>query len=296
MLINRKINIRDDKLSNGLEEVLTIIDQIQSSPDKEHIIDFSTTTFVSPAFILPLMVFVKGTDTKINFQNITPYMVLCYFGEGMLPDKMRKTEFMAQMEAYATKTYTPIINFPASENRVDDKNSILSTVESIITRQIGLSPNVTMGLKYMVGEMVDNITEHSNSERGYIFAQAYPTKKYLDICIADTGISLLGSYRKLPENEIDSDLEAIQAANRGISTKNLPDAENRGYGIVTSRKMLIDGLGGQFIMISGSAMYLHGKKVDQFIALPNQIHWKGTIIACRIPYINHQFQYINYIE
>ena len=296
MLINRNINIKDDKLSNGLKEVLIIIDQIQNSPDPEHIIDFNNTSFVTPTFVLPLMVFAKGCGKSIHFKNITPYMSLLYFGEGILPDEIRKTEFIAKMEAYAGKTYTPVINFPATENRIDDKNNILTTVESIITRQIGLSSNVIMGIKYMIGEMVDNITEHSNSERGYILAQAYPTKKYLDICIADTGISLLGSYQKLQDNEIASDLEAIQAANRGISTKNLPNAENRGYGIITSRNMLIDGLDGQFIMISGNAMYMRNKNIDKFIALPNQIYWKGTIIALRIPYINYEFQYINYIE
>lgn len=96
-----------------------------------------------------------------------------------------------------------------------------------------------------------NITEHSESDRGYIFAQAYPTKGFLDVCIADRGVSLLGSYEKLPDNEILSDMEAIKAANRGLSSKNLPDAENRGFGIRTSKQMLIHGLGGQYLMISG---------------------------------------------
>lgn len=209
---------------------------------------------------------------------------------------MRKTEFAAHMEAYTRKTYIPVINFPATDNQEDEKNNILSTIESIISRQLNLTSNIIIGLKYMLGEMIDNITEHSYSERGYIFAQAYPTKRYLDICIADNGITLLGSYQRSNDKEIASDLEAMQAANRGISTKNLPNAENRGYGIITSRKMLVDGLNGQYIMISGNAIYVRDKNLDQFIALPDKIYWKGTIIALRIPYINREFQYINYIE
>lgn len=277
MLINRHINIQDDKLSNGLQEVFPIMDKIEKSIDAEDTIDFSNTPFVSPTFILPLMVFAKGCGKTIHFSNVTPYMKLLYFGDGIISDQMRKTEFVAHMEGYAEKTFIPIINFPAIDCKEDEKNSILSTVESIITRQVGLASNINMGLKYMIGEIVDNITEHAHSERGYIVAQSYPTKKYLDICIADNGITLLGSYQKLPDNEIASDLEAIQAANRGISTKNLPNAENRGYGIITSRKMLVDGLNGQYIMISGSAMYIRNKSVDQFIALPNEIHWKGSL-------------------
>ena len=94
----------------------------------------------------------------------------------------------------------------------------------------------------------------------------------------------------------DPDLEAIQAANRGISTKNLPDAENRGYGIITSKKMLVDGLGGNFIMMSGNALHLYNSEHIKFIEMPKDIRWNGTIIAFRVPYINKEFQYINYIE
>ena len=296
MLIKRRINIQDDKLLNGLQDVFPIMYEIGNSKDLEDTIDFSKTSFVSPTFVLPLMVYANGCGKTIHFSNATPYMKHLHFGEGIISDQMRNTEFKAKMEGYSGKSFIPVINFPASDCQVDEKNSILTTVESIITKQVGLSPNVSTGVKYIINEIVDNITEHSESERGYILAQSYPQKKYLDICIADNGITLLGSYQKLKDNEIASDLEAIQAANRGISTKNLPNAENRGYGIITSRSMLVDGLNGQFIMIAGNAMYIREKGRDQFIELPNNLYWKGTIIALRIPYINSKFMYINHIE
>lgn len=214
----------------------------------------------------------------------------------MQSDKMRKSEFLAIIEKYSRKTYIPIVSFPTTRDSDDEKDSILSTVESIIERQLGLTSNIAIGLKYMLGESIDNIIQHANSERGYIFAQSYPDKGYLDICIADSGITLLGSYQTLPDNEIESDLEAIQAANRGISTKNLPNAENRGYGIITSKKMLIDGLGGTFVMMSGNALHLYNSLDRRFVETPENIRWNGTIIALRVPYMNKDFQYINYIE
>ena len=296
MQINKNINIVDNKLSNGLQEVFSIIDEIEKSVDVEDTIDFSNTPVVSPTFVLPLMVFTKGHRKKIHFSNISPYMKLLHFGDGLSPDEMRKTEFIAHMEGYAGKTFIPVINFPATDCKADEKNSILSTVENIITKQVKLASNVSMGLKYMISEIVDNITEHAHSGRGYIIAQSYPKKGCLDICIADNGITLLGSYQSQDDNEIMSDLEAIQAANRGISTKNLPNAENRGYGITTSREMLITGLGGQYIMISGSAMYIRNKEIDKFAVLPNGIHWHGTIVAFRIPYINQDFWYSEYVK
>ena len=148
----------------------------------------------------------------------------------------------------------------------------------------------------MIDETLDNITEHSESDRGYIFAQAYPNKGFLDVCIADRGVGLLGSYEKLPDNEIVSDMEAIKAANRGLSSKNLPDAENRGFGIMTSKQMLIQGLGGQYLMISGGSLYIKTRNIDSFYAMPHGLRWNGTIVALRIPYHSTTFNYINYIE
>jgi len=88
----------------------------------------------------------------------------------------------------------------------------------------------------------------------------------------------------------------MKAANLGVSTKNLPDAENRGYGIITSKKMLVDGLYGNFVMLSGNALFLKSKSINQFSELPDIATWKGTIIAMRIPYINETFNYINFVE
>ncbi|MBE6186072.1 MAG: hypothetical protein IJN45_07070 [Alistipes sp.] len=289
-------NINDNKMSDGLQAAIDVINQINNSNDENLTIDFSNIGFVTPLYVLPLVVFINGCDKNIVVTNTNEYLKTIGFTSGVQPDMMRKSEFLAIMEQYSRKTYIPIISFPATKDRDDEKDAILTTVESIIVRQLGISPNVASGLKYMLGECIDNIIQHANSKRGYIFAQSYPDKGYLDICIADNGITLLGSYKTLADNEIEGDLEAIQAANRGISTKNLPNAENRGYGIITSKNMLVKGLGGNFIMMSGNAVHLYNSEHRKFIEMPDNIRWDGTIIALRIPYINKEFQYINYIE
>lgn len=224
------------------------------------------------------------------------YMKAFHMDEAIMPDKGRQSEFIAVMERYAKKTYIPVINFPSNAEN-DEKEYILAVVERLLIRQSDIQGNVANGLKYMISETIDNITEHSESDRGFICAQAYPRKGYLDICIADNGITLLGSYSKLADNEIESDIEAIKAANRGLSSKNLPDAENRGYGIYTSKKMLVEGLGGQYMMMSGSSGYMKSRTIDGFFDLPKNLRWHGTIVALRIPYGNAPgFNYINYIE
>lgn len=287
--------IHDNRLLDGLLSAMHVMQQIEKSSD-ETTLDFRTVGFVTPIFALPLVVFINSLKHKPNIKNLSEYLQTVRFADGLQPDEMRRSEFIAVMERYAHKTYIPIINFPADKESDDKKDAILTTVENIIIRQLGISPNVASGLKYMIGEYVDNIIQHSNSKRGFIFAQSYPQKGFLDICIADNGMTLLGSYMTLEGNEIESDLEAMQAANRGISTKNLPDAENRGYGIITSKRMLAEGLGGTLVMISGNAMHIYSESVIKYAELPKQLRWSGTIIALRIPYVNRNFSYINYIE
>ena len=296
MNIKLKVNIKDDRMSDGLLAAIDTIHLINEATDENITLDFSDVKFITPLFVLPLVVFLNSCDKNVTIVNMNEYLQTIGFATGMCPDKMRKSEFIAVMEKYSQKTYIPIVSFPATKDSDDEKDAILSTVESIIMRQLKLDSNISTGLKYMLGESIDNIIQHAQSERGYIFAQSYPNKKFIDICIADSGITLLGSYQTLPDNEIESDLEAIQAANRGISTKNLPNAENRGYGIITSKKMLIDGLNGSFIMMSGNALHLYNFEHQKFIETPLGIRWNGTIIALRMPYLNKDFNYINYIE
>ena len=297
MVIKEQINVSDERLLDGLTPVVRMMSRVEVlSPDEPVTIDFSDANFISPVCVLSMIVYLKGCGRKVSLFNVPDYLAtIGIISGGIKPDRMRHTEFLATMEKYSSKTYIPIINYAAGRHE-DDKDAISSIVENIIIRQVDIQRNVATGFKYMIEETLDNITEHSESERGYIFAQAYPRKRYLDICLADCGVTLLGSYCKLPDNEIVTDLEAIKAANRGISSKNLPEAENRGYGIQTSKRMLVEGLGGQYLMISGSSLYTKRPGFDSFYSMPNNLRIGGTIVALRIPYDSSKFNYINYVE
>lgn len=300
MLIKSVINSNDNRLSGGLPSLLEIMSKVEQSNEDSAVIDFSDCKFITPVFALAFKVYASRCGRDIFMRNITDYMKKIGFKDGGIkPDRLRRSEFVAILEGYSRKTYIPIVDFPAQKHS-DDKETILTAIEDLIIRQSNIPLNVAIGIKYIIGETIDNITEHSETDRGYIFAQSYPNKKYLDLCIADRGITLLGSYKHSGHNEIDSDVLAMKAANNGVSSKNLPKAENRGYGIITSKKMLVDGLDGQYLMMSGSAFYAYGIGHDNtFYSLPAEpanLRWNGTIIALRIPYQNFNFNYIEYIE
>lgn len=296
MIIDETINVRDSHLTNGLIPVIRIMSKVVKSQDETLEIDFSHTQFISPVFALSLVVFLSGYGKHYTLTNITDYLRIIGFNSGGIrPDQMRNSEFLATMEAFIRKKYIPIVNFPA-KSFSDEKDFVSSVVENVIISQFNIPSNVATGLKYLIEETLDNITEHSDSDRGFIFVQGYPNKGFIDLCIADRGITLLGSYQKQPDNEISTDLEAIKAANRRFSSKNRPEAENRGFGIYTTKKMLTEGLGGQYLMLSGGNFYLKTPVFNSFYSLPDGLRWNGTIVALRIPYNISQFNYVDYIE
>lgn len=271
------------------------MDSINKSEDEEVIIDFSSFKFATPVFVISLMLFLRSCGKNVSYKNLSFYLDTVKFHNPIRPDDIGTDGLLEVMNRQEYKSYIPIICFPATKSRAKDKDAILTAIENLLCLKLNIAKNVSNGLKYIIGEMVDNITEHSGSERGYIFAQYYPTKGFMDLCIADEGITLAGSFNNAGI-EVADDIEAMQAANKGISSKNLPDAENRGYGIFTSKKMLIKGLGGQYMMMSGSVIYLYDDSTDQILKLPNDNKWKGTILALRLPTQKEGFNYSMYFE
>ena len=294
--IKRNINIRSEQIGGQFNELFQLINEIESCGSEEISLDFSATSFVTPFFLLPLFVHIRNHPKTIIIKNLPEYLHTVHFDEEIYPERLPQG-LASFLEDYRLKTYIPILSFPNEAKQIGFKNEILHAAEILIMQRLNIPVNVRGGIKYLISEAVDNISEHSESERGYIFMQYYSYLGYLDICIADRGITVLGSYKKMPGNSISSDAEAIQAASQGISTKNLPDAENRGYGIGTSKRMLVDGLGGQYFMLSGNGFHLKNKSREDYVTLPPKIRWQGTIIALRIPYnSNKKFQITNYLE
>lgn len=126
---------------------------------------------------------------------------------------------------------------------------------------------------------------------GWLLAQWYPKKRFLDLCIVDRGRGLAATYQEelgLPLTDED----AIRKALQGISTKK---EKERGYGIRTSKNVVCNGLGGSFTLISGSAAYLVEQHDEKLVRLP-QFNWPGVVISYRIPQPNGAIDITPYLE
>lgn len=141
-------------------------------------------------------------------------------------------------------------------------------------------------LTYLLDELICNIQQHAQTDKGYAYLRHNTDFQSIEIALADFGITIYGSYvaaQKHLDKLGDSDAEALNLAQNGYSVKNLPDTENRGYGISSNMRMVVDGLGGEFAVLSGNALLLYARGNKKILSLPSEIDFKGTMIIVRIP-------------
>ena len=187
----------------------------------------------------------------------------------------------------------PVISFPASGERTDIRNAITSALEDFVVGETGLERNVATAFKYVADEIIDNISEHADTQLGYLIASW--DGKAVTVCIADGGKTIYGSYLDRQFDGIGSDQAALHAAVSGVSTKNRPGAENRGFGISTSVDMVIRGLNSTMVILSGRGLLIRDKERNDFTELPEPIYMPGTLVCFTLPVHKDGFTIYDYI-
>ncbi len=268
--------------------------------------DFTETIFVNPFLVGGLAHIASvheqsGGKVSMRFKDgvdsIRSYLETIYFYSGFDYASAGGDQMRDVFESYHAKTYTPIVRFPTAlsveSNQSREKN--LSALNQILKNQLSLKGDFAMGVYYLIDELTQNIVDHSGAAFGTIFAQYFPSKNFMDICITDTGKGLLQSYLDTNKHAPGSHAEALNFAVYGKSTKDIP--ESRGFGLSTSRNMLVNGLKGKFLIMSGNAFFIQTAEREEVVTLPDSIHVQGCYIALRIPILDQkEFNLYNYME
>lgn len=288
----------NEKLGTSLEVLIDFLGQIQGREKGTILkINMQNIDFTFPLTLIPIASYVSYLSSfcyDIDFvynKNIQEYLNVIKFPKGL---SYECNDFANELNKYKTKTYLPICSIPSGLNNSKIREEIISLFETILVSQTKIRGQLKIAVSYIINETIDNIVEHANVSNGWIMAQNYPTKGFLDVCIADTGDGILESYRKAKISNISTDAQAINKAINGLSTKE--QGNTRGFGLKTSRKMLVEGLGGMFMLFSGDSFYIWTPNIETiFSEIPYK--WKGTIVAVRIPHtIPSNFNYTNYLE
>lgn len=286
---------RDDRIGSAFNHLFNVINQTKAIDDSITW-NFSDKIFFHPFFLAPLAIYKDCCNKNITCSNLSDtlkgYFSFVHFENIYDASNLSSSK---TLNGYLQKSYIPISRFTISNSNVEKIEEIL---QKIMEKQSNIDANMKTPISLFLSELVDNIKEHSASKYGYIFSQK--VKNNLYVIIGDNGKTIYKSYvdTKKHLDKIGGDeAKAIEFANNGYSTKDRPEAENRGFGLSKSRSMIVDGLGGAFFMLSGGAFYRHENGSVKIAKLSEQFRWHGTIILIRIPIIAPpDFNYTDYLE
>ncbi len=237
-----------------------------------NILDLSNISWFFPTLLLPLGIFIKENN-KIDIIlpsdiNVSKYVNI------IMKDKLNSIK----------SSYIPIVEIHPNRPLIEKK------LESLINYQ-KIHKGSQNAFSYFIGELIDNIYEHSKFSSAYIMAQKYKHRNFTEIGIIDNGISIPGSYESKGYNF--NDIEALEQALKGLSTK---DYYERGYGLRTSLDILIKGFEAECLIISRGGGLILNKNNSSYIKLEENHIFKGTLISTRLYNINREVNVYEYVE
>lgn len=292
---------KESRIGKALNIMFHVIDKTEAADYSEDVIwDFSKCSFLHPFLIGGLCVYRLKSDRTIKLQGLTGYtqryLSLIHFDESLELPNADAAE--ALMTEYGSKSYIPICRFRTEDDETID--SITAALQKIIQRQANLPARFTSALSYLLSELTANIHDHSRSFYGYMFSQYLAREGCINLCIIDNGISIAGSFQSSPKYDdklLGNEGEILNMALSHCSTKNLPDQENRGFGLPTTKKMLAEGMKGSFLIVSGNAFHRHDPHGQQTVELQQGLGWDGTFVLLKIPVsLPDNFNYLNYAD
>jgi len=172
-------------------------------------------------------------------------------------------------------SYVAPISLPSSP---EDFKKVLKGLHPLQTESALFREN-EVAYKYVIGELVDNIYEHSRFQHASVMGQKYAQGGYIELCFFDDGITIPGSFIKQGKTyDKKAHKDAILQAVRGASTK--PE-KGRGYGLSTNVEMFRD-IGGEVFIASGyGAIYVDKGSVIPY-SLNESSRMEGTLISLRV--------------
>lgn len=293
------------EFGHSISKLLQILRDLQLSNEQQVILNFSQARMLNPFFLGGLACVInheKDKGRSFEFMYGSNYTVQSYlsticFPQCHAPETGKAEEFILTLDRFKLKRYIPIVYFPTgdSETVSNIRERVLGAIGSIIRLQLNFTETKLMPISYMIDELTHNVNDHSEGKGGFIFVQYYPTSNYLDLCICDNGIGILNSYNKTNKFNPSSETEAVEFAINGRSTKDRP--ESKGFGLWTSRNMLVNGLNGCFYLMTGNSAYMQAFDYKGIINLPDDFYFQGNFVALRIPtLIPTEFNMYNYVE
>ncbi len=262
------------KKIEGLFEDYIKFTELRSDAITNGRLDLSGIKWFSPALLLPLGVFIKQ-NKYIDLIPPKDQKVSNYF------------DIITENNSFSkNRSYIPIIKIPKNESELEVQLKKLNN--------LAIHCGGTSSLQYFIGELVDNIYQHSIFSTAYIMAQRYQKLRLLEFCILDNGISIPQSYENTGFT-IKNDKDALDYALKGVSTKK---GKERGFGLRTSINLLTKSeMNGTCLIISRRGALCANKQYgNESFEIDEEYIYNGTIISISMPLIGTEVKLYDYIE
>ncbi|MBU3925446.1 hypothetical protein KJ854_05975 [Patescibacteria group bacterium] len=253
--------------------------------------------FVTPLSITPVAAVINKKQLKYSYNGEN----ILYLKTIRFPDGVKEIDKIS-----AQKTYFPIIHLglkSLSKTDIANQLGLLHTKyldlikNNIIADQrfLELVTNNTFGL--LLGEIFDNIEEHSDAENVYLFGQYWPKTNACEICVLDDGQGIHKSLIKAGRNVKDSEDALRKILETGLSAKTEFGSIKRATGIKNIRSAIINKeINGEFLIMSGDSIFLDSAiQGEKFIKL-TKYFWDGTIITLRLNRPISKYNLYNYVK
>ena len=173
-------------------------------------------------------------------------------------------------------SYIAPVKLPRNYN---DCDRVLKSLYDMKSKSILFGKNKD-AYHYVIGELVDNIYEHSEFSFASVMAQKYNRFGAIELCFFDNGITIPGSYKKLGLDYVPArHFKAILKAVEGVSTK--PET-GRGYGL-SSNVQMFRHAGGRILIVSGhGAAFIDRFGIHPYMLRPDHA-LSGTLISLSVP-------------
>lgn len=133
-------------------------------------------------------------------------------------------------------------------------NALVNSYLLSIRQTDVIADGIIGSIDWCINEVMDNVLQHSEVNRGYIMGQIHPNAKRLSFCVFDYGVGIFNSLRKSPVHRPSTPLDAITMALQERVTRDTAIGQGNGLWGLSS---LVAQSNGILRISSGGATYVN---------------------------------------
>lgn len=264
--------------------MVNIIDQDKNPLYTSINFDFTSLRFIRPAGVVTLDNVIswlskRDVDVKVTYyQGITnPKLAIKYLDDSGFFEKYLKIKLVESASLRSTTIPLQNITYESSAGWLSF-NFI-----PWLAQQLNVKVSSLADIETCLGEIFNNIKDHSFEKTGCLFAQHFPKEKKLTICIADFGVGIPHNIRKVKSGLSDEEALSLAIVD-GFTTKTSP--RNLGAGLHTMIKNVAYNLKGSVHINSGygilDAIYDDNRNGFDIATSSSTGYYPGTFLEFNI--------------